>query len=274
MNESSGWARFLSRQIQSPPLRYVTGMCNTACLGVCCVVHSHRSLEIVYHPTGRGCTRLPDRKLAIPFQEQAVVIYAPEEQHDQVMDAGGEDLCVQIAIPTARARLLKGCLCIPHIESPSLIDDMRLLSHGHTRLSPAEQSIFNLRATATLLALLHLHCTASEHDAASQPEKYVLLAEQYIHDHLLQIESIAQVAEHAGVSPHYLRHLFKARRGKSLIRHITELRIDRAKSLLSHSQLPMKQIAALCGFKDEYYFSAVFHSFTQLAPGRYRRLHR
>ena len=32
----------------------------------------------------------------------------------------------------------------------------------------------------------------------------------------------------------------------------------------------MKQIATMCGFKDEYYFSAVFRKFTATAPGAYQ----
>ena len=47
-------------------------------------------------------------------------------------------------------------------------------------------------------------------------------------------------------------------------------RIERAKTLLVHSQLSLKQIATLCGFRDEYYFSAVFRRFADLPPGRYR----
>jgi AraC-like DNA-binding protein len=40
---------------------------------------------------------------------------------------------------------------------------------------------------------------------------------------------------------------------------------------LRHSRLPLKQIATLCGFKDEYYFSAVFRQLTQSSPGDFRR---
>ena len=239
--------------------------------GICCDVHSHRDLEIVYHPTGSGYTRLPKRELVVPFQEQSVVIYGPEEAHDQVMESAGEDLCVQISLPLKRGLFPNACLYLPRLETPSLIEDLRMLSHGYTRLSPMEQTIFDFRATATVLALIDLYCSVSQREAAPLSERYVLKAEQHIRDHLLEIASVSQIAEHVGISSHHLRHLFKALRGKSLVRHINEMRIDRAKSLLSHSRLPMKQIASLCGFKDQYYFSTVFTAMTRCAPGHYRR---
>ncbi len=49
-----------------------------------------------------------------------------------------------------------------------------------------------------------------------------------------------------------------------------ELRIGRARSLLGYSRLSLKEIADHCGFRDVYYFSAVFTRFTRLAPGQYR----
>jgi transcriptional regulator GlxA family with amidase domain len=55
-----------------------------------------------------------------------------------------------------------------------------------------------------------------------------------------------------------------------MIRWLNEVRLKRARSLLIHSRLPIKQVAALSGFRDEYYFSAVFRRFHRLAPSAYR----
>lgn len=271
MDDSNGWSRFLSRQMGAAPLKFVTGFRHSLKAGVSCGVHTHHALEMVYHPLGRGCTRLPQRKLEVPFQEQSIIIYAPHEMHDQILDEEGEDLCVHIQLPGKRGLFPTGGLHIPRVETPSLLEDMRVLSQGYTRLSTIEQNILNLRATAALFSLLNIHGESSQREAAPAAERYVLKAEQYIREHLLEIQSVTQIAKQVDISPHYLRHLFKALRGKSLIRYVNEIRIDRAKSLLSHSRLPMKQIAMLCGFRDEYYFSATFRILTHSAPGRFRK---
>jgi len=92
----------------------------------------------------------------------------------------------------------------------------------------------------------------------------------FMSEHFAGISSLRDVAEHVGVSHDHLRHLFIKARGRSLIRHLNEIKVARAKILLTNSPLPLKQIAATCGFKDEYYFSAVFRRLTNLSPGLYR----
>jgi transcriptional regulator GlxA family with amidase domain len=101
-------------------------------------------------------------------------------------------------------------------------------------------------------------------------ERHVRKAEHYINEQYGKIDSLRQVAEAIGIGYDHLRHSFKARRGKSLVRQLNEVRVERAKALLAHSRLPLKQISSMCGFRDEYYFSAVFRKLAHAAPGRYR----
>ncbi len=263
------WSRFLARQSECPSLEYVHGMRHPVQGGTSCGLHDHPEFEIVYHPRGRGVTVLRDGTV-LPFKEGGVVVYAPLVGHNQEMEASGEDLCVQISAP-ASEKLPVGALYLPHFESRSLREELHLLSLGLPRLTKTEQTLFNLRATALLLELIHLACSRRDHDEAPAAEQHVLRAEQFIRERFAEIRSLDEVAAHLGVTHDHLRHVFKTLRGISLIRHLNEVRIERAETLLHHSRLPLKQIATLCGFKDEYYFSAVFRQFTQSSPGDYRR---
>lgn len=268
MSNLSLWSGFLARQAKAPPLVFVHGMRHPLISGVCCAVHAHSAFEIVYHPKGHGITRL-NRQINVPFREGSVVIYAPHEPHDQVMEEEGNDFCIQVATP-GNVRLPKGSLYIPHVENRAVREDIHLLSHGYPRLSATEQAIFNFRATALLLDLIQSACTRRNQDDADPAEQHVLKAEQFIRENFPSIKSLGEVARHVGVSQDHLRHVFKTLRGKTLVRHLGEVRIERAMTLLRHSRLPLKQIAAMCGFKDEYYFSAVFRRFTQTPPGVHR----
>lgn len=250
-------------------MAFLCGMRHTMNKGDYCNFHSHRGIEIVYHPVGSGVTRIGQNS-RLAFEEGSVVIYPAGAPHDQTMDASGEDLCVQVAVLGSKERLPGKCLYVPAVNKQSVIEDIRLLAVTRTKLGPASQAICNLRATATLLELIQLAETKLQGDQASLASKHVLKARQYIHEHFPEITSLHQIAENAGIGHDHLRHLFKSLTGKSLIRHLNEVRIDRAKVLLTHSNLPMKQIATMCGFKDEYYFSAVFRKFTTTAPGAYR----
>ncbi len=232
-------------------------------------MHSHDSFEIVYHPRGKGITRLEKNRF-VPFDKGDVVVYAPHEMHDQVMDNDGEDLCVRIALPAGRCRVPEVCFNVSQVEDASIIEDLRLLSKNRVQLDPTEQSIFNLRATSTLYALVHLASVRNETNAGDCTQNYVLKAERYIRERFTTIKNLAEVAEAMGISYDHLRHVFKTQRKKSLVSFLNEVRMERAKTLLIHSTLPLKQVATMCGFKDEYYFSAVFHRSAQMPPGRYR----
>lgn len=269
MDSLSSWARFVSRYKNAPPLTYLSGVRNPVNRGVCCQMHSHPAIEMVYHPRGRGVTRLeedPD----VAFSEGSVVVYAPGQRHDQVMDTEGEDVCVTLAVSPRHRGVPRHCFTVARVEDAAVVEDLRLLSQGRVDLNPIEQAIFSLRATSTLFALVLL-ARARHEENTHGTVRYVRKAEQYIRDHFATLVTLREAAEHAGIGYDHLRHAFKALRGRSLVHYLTEVRIERARTLLvHHSQLSLKQIAALCGFRDEYYFSAVFHRCARMPPGRYR----
>jgi AraC-like DNA-binding protein len=235
--------------------------------GVCCKLHSHQGIEIVYHPTGRGHTRLKNAD-PVSFAEDSFIVYAPQLIHDQVMEKEGEDLCIQLMAPPDIPRL-SGCL---HIQGNNrqYYQDASLLTSGRVSPSPAEQTILNLRATTLLLSLVQ-SAFSEQSPSSHSGDPFVKAAEAYILDHFASIQSMEQVAQHTGISHDHLRHLFKKNRAMSLITFLNQTRIERAKSLLIHSRLSMKEISSLCGFRDEYYFSAVFARNLGLPPGAYRK---
>jgi AraC-like DNA-binding protein len=265
----TAWTGFARRFAHSPPLKFVHGMRHTVGRGVCCNLHSHREVEIVFHPTGRGVSRARGEP-AQPFRAGDVVVYAPGEPHDQVMDVPGDDFCVQIALPALGRIAPRRGFHVTAVQEPSLLDDLRALTQDRVSVSPAEQIILNLRATSALCTLIHL---ASEHQprsATTGPERHVTAAEEFIRKNFAGIRSLREVATGAGIGYDHLRHLFRKLRGRSLVQYLNEVRMERATTLLAHSRLPLKQIATMCGFRDEFYFSAVFRRHVRMPPGRYR----
>jgi len=263
------WTTLASGLAFAPPLKFVHGMRHTVTHGVCCEVHRHREIEIVFHPTGRGVSRT-DGTPDTPFAAGDAVVYAAGQLHDQVMAAPGEDFCVQIGAPASSRTVPRTGFLVAAIEEPSLLDDLRALSQDRVQISRPEQVILNLRATSVLCALIHLASMRQPAIAPNRPEHYVRAAEQFIRENFATIRSLRGVAGAAGIGYDHLRHLFKERRGRSLVQYLNEVRMERAKTLLVHSRLPLKQIASMCGFHDEYYFSAVFRRHVRIPPGRFR----
>ena len=86
--------------------------------------------------------------------------------------------------------------------------------------------------------------------------------------------SNAVLAAQGGISEVYMRQLFHRRLHTSPKQYITELRMQKAKQMLTESTACVGEIATACGFTAIYHFSAAFRAATGQTPTDYRREHR
>jgi len=68
-----------------------------------------------------------------------------------------------------------------------------------------------------------------------------------------------------------LERKFRAVLGRSPLEEIRRIRIERARQLLMHSDLPLKQLAERCGFTSASWFNVAFRQVTGQSPGAFRR---
>jgi len=95
---------------------------------------------------------------------------------------------------------------------------------------------------------------------------------RYIHQHYTENISLQAVADHVGLSVSYLSNLFKRELQISFVDYLNRYRIDRAKELLTDTNMKSYDIAVEVGFSPEYtYFSKVFKKVTGVNPNEYRR---
>ena len=118
------------------------------------------------------------------------------------------------------------------------------------------------RATppATLSALNH----ADHHAAAAR-------AETFMNAHLHEPLTRGQIAAAVNVSEPHLARVFKAATGHTVMNRLMELRVARAQSLLSESDLSITAIASETGFASSSHFAQVFKDMVGVPPGDYRR---
>ena len=228
--------------------------------------------ELVYHLRGAGVTTLEGgRKIA--FEPHGTVLYPARMRHDQTMTAKGDDICLHISGPktgSSSQDALSEPLYIPPLPVDPFVRN-EFLQLAQVGFDPTRRLELDLRATALVVRLLHLSRPLEEEVALNPAEIHIARAREYISAKYAEIQSVKEIANHVGVSEDYLRHLFAERSGTSLIRAVTEARMDRAKELLVHSRLPLKEIASLCGFQTERYLSARFKKLTGQSPGTFRR---
>jgi transcriptional regulator GlxA family with amidase domain len=79
------------------------------------------------------------------------------------------------------------------------------------------------------------------------------------------------LAEAAGVSLRQLERLFRAHLGRTLSIHYLELRLERARNLVTQTSMPVIEIAFACGFVSAPHFSRAYKSRFGFAPAHERR---
>lgn len=92
----------------------------------------------------------------------------------------------------------------------------------------------------------------------------------WIDDHLDRQVTTTEVARVAGVGPNTLTRRFKQRHHSTLGQYVLLKRIERAKSLLSGSTLPVHEVGASVGIADPQYFNKQFRKIAGMSPSRYR----
>ena len=100
--------------------------------------------------------------------------------------------------------------------------------------------------------------------------KILARSRDYMEEHLSQKISIEQIASHLGVSYSWFRKIFKELTGESPIRYLQQMRIRKAKYLLSSSDASIKSIGLECGFAAPGYFCNSFRNETGLTPLEFR----
>ena len=83
----------------------------------------------------------------------------------------------------------------------------------------------------------------------------------------LRVEALA---DEACLSPFHFARAFKAATGMTPHSYLSRLRIERAKLLIAEGKSPLVEIASLCGFSSQAYFTTWFKQFVGVTPGDYR----
>ena len=98
----------------------------------------------------------------------------------------------------------------------------------------------------------------------------VARAKTYIADHAHERIDVMDVVGHLGVSRSLIEKRFRQLEGKSIHQVMEEKRLAEARRLVEKTALPIKEIAARCGFSGKNRLSNVFKARFGLAPGHWR----
>ncbi len=114
--------------------------------------------------------------------------------------------------------------------------------------------------------------TVNPEDSGDIRNRHVInRAEQYVKENFCDPNiSLISVANHVSMSSAYFSTVFSQTTGRSFITYLTALRMERAKELLTTTNLKLADIALDIGYNEPNYFSHVFRKSVGMTPKEYR----
>jgi len=103
-----------------------------------------------------------------------------------------------------------------------------------------------------------------------QKQHIVDFVDRYMIRNLNGDLSLQQLAKQVHLSPYYLSRLYHSEKGYTLAERLIELKITKAKQLLSNEFLKILQVSLELGFKNFSYFSKFFKKHVGMTPQEYR----
>jgi AraC-like DNA-binding protein len=185
--------------------------------------------------------------------------------HDATLAWVGFDFDIPCRLPPTRRRLAG----LGARGEVTRLYDLIQREQSSTALGARE------RAALALRELLILYARAVPRTADAAPATRAgLIAGAVAHslqENLAAPLSLAALARYHGVTPAHLARLFQRERGLTPCAFLRQARLDHARALLHDTNLPLKAIAAACGFTDAPHLSHAFKAATGTTPARWRK---
>jgi AraC-like DNA-binding protein len=134
------------------------------------------------------------------------------------------------------------------------------------RMKPEE----SLPLESLELALLALRMALPElHSSRSDARLARCVA--YLHEHLQDKITMAELARFVGTSERTIANFFAAELGFPPMRYLIELRLNHAMKLLRHTDHSIEKIAEECGYPNRYYLTRMLSKYRKTTPAAFRR---
>lgn len=94
---------------------------------------------------------------------------------------------------------------------------------------------------------------------------------EYLKENLQNKHSLDELAFKYNISKQWLIWRFKKETNTTPMHFLNTLRLQKAKELILNQQISFGQIATICGFENQYYFSNAFKKAFGVSPSQWRK---
>jgi len=122
----------------------------------------------------------------------------------------------------------------------------------------------------TMAVMVGAHPQPSSDAKPTRLDGAVDAARQWLDEHYREAVEVPALARKFGVSQNHLSRRFRAQHGMTLQRYVLGRRIELARHLLAHTQMPLKAVAIEAALGNPQYFHRQFVAATGRSPSEER----
>lgn len=151
--------------------------------------------------------------------------------------------------------------------------NLQLLEHFNKLFQLVKEEPFGFQRMASgicLQMLAEVYNTKQKINQSGQQVTLILKAKQTIHKQIDELIDFQLMAKDFGISYSKFRRDFKNQTGLAPLQYHLLLKIEKAKELLTHSELKAKEISYNLGFESDHYFNRLFKQKTGISPIQFR----
>ena len=217
------------------------------------------------------------------FCEIGNVIFAPADVHLRARASGGPIRLVRCFFERGKFQEITGhdgrwgddelraCLNLKHARLKEALARL-----GQEALSPGLASGTLTEGLGMFMAVeLGRHFQAIEAHTKLSAQKLlpwqVNRITQYVENLSNYLPDVSDIAELCGISQRHLRRLFKETTNQTIYQYSRDVWTTKARTMLSETKMPVKEIASCLGFADASSFSIAFRRATGEAPKTFRQ---
>ncbi|MGN0406586.1 MAG: AraC family transcriptional regulator [Bariatricus sp.] len=253
-------------------------------------LHWHEEMEFIFIESGRGLVRLNRETLRV--REGDLLIVNRGVLHSMKTDPRYILYYKSIVFDLNYLAGTAGDLCQERLIAPLAADQAEFVHRitpdapGYDRLLEifgqihtclAEKApYYYVRLKALFYAFFYEMLAGNYIITSDHVEQHKSLSSiknvlDYINAHYSEPLSAKELTELSNYSEYYFMKIFRQYTGKTIIEYINDLRLEKSKALLLHSDASVTEVALECGFNNTSYYIKKFQQANGMSPHKFRK---